>query len=120
MAPREAGRDYNSTWIPTSQLHDVHLPPFKAAFEAGAMTAMAAFNALNGVPATAHRGMLTELLRGQWGFKGFVTSDFGSITELRLHGIAKDDAEAARKALHRRHRHGHDGRMSTTSTSPPR
>jgi beta-glucosidase len=95
----EAGRDYNSTWIPTSQLHDVHLPPFKAAFEAGAMTAMAAFNALNGVPATAHRGMLTELLRGQWGFKGFVTSDFASITELRLHGIARDDAEAARKAL---------------------
>lgn len=95
----EAGRDYNSTWIPTSQLHDLHLPPFKAAFDAGAMTAMAAFNALNGMPATAHRGMLTDLLRGQWGFRGFVTSDFGSITELRLHGIAEDDAEAARKAL---------------------
>lgn len=95
----EAGRDYNSTWIPLSQLHDLHLPPFKAAFEAGAMTAMAAFNALNGMPATAHRGMLTDLLRGKWGFRGFVTSDFGSITELRLHGIAKNDAEAARKAL---------------------
>jgi beta-glucosidase len=95
----EGGRDYNSTWIPTSQLHDLYLPPFKAAFEAGSMTAMAAFNALNGMPATAHKGMLTDLLRGQWGFKGFVTSDFGSITELRLHGIAKDDAEAARKAL---------------------
>ncbi len=95
----EAGRDYNSTWIPTSQLFDLHLPPFKASFDAGSMTAMAAFNALNGMPATAHRGMLTELLRGQWGFRGFVTSDFGSITELRLHGIAKDDAEAARKAL---------------------
>lgn len=95
----EAGRDYNSTWIPTSQLHDLHLPPFKAAFEAGSMTAMAAFNALNGVPATAHRGMLTDLLRGKWGFKGFVTSDFASITELRFHGIARDDAEAARKAL---------------------
>lgn len=95
----EGGRDYNSTWIPTSQLHDLFLPPFKAAFDTGAMTAMAAFNALNGMPATAHRGMLTDLLRGQWGFRGFVTSDFGSITELRLHGIAKDDAEAARKAL---------------------
>ncbi|WP_197279808.1 glycoside hydrolase family 3 N-terminal domain-containing protein [Bosea sp. AAP35] len=95
----EAGRDYNSTWIPTSQLFDLHLPPFKASFEAGSMTAMAAFNALNGLPATAHRGMLTDLLRGKWGFKGFVTSDFGSITELRLHGIARDDAEAARKAL---------------------
>ncbi len=95
----EGGRDYNSTWIPTSQLHDLHLPPFKAAFDAGAMTAMAAFNALNGMPATANTAMLTDLLRGQWRFRGFVTSDFGSITELRLHGIAKDDAEAARKAL---------------------
>lgn len=95
----EAGRDYNSTWIPTSLLHELHLPPFKAAFEAGAMTAMAAFTALNGVPATASRPMLTELLRGTWRFKGFVTSDFGSITELRQHGIARDDAEAARKAL---------------------
>ena len=95
----EAGRDYNSTWIPTSQLFDLYLPPFKASFDAGAMTAMAAFNALNGVPATAHKGMLTDLLRGKWGFRGFVTSDFGSITELRLHGIARDDAEAARKAL---------------------
>lgn len=95
----EGGRDYNSTWIPTSQLFDLHLPPFKASFDAGSMTAMAAFNALNGMPATAHKGMLTDLLRGQWGFRGFVTSDFGSITELRLHGIAKDDAEAARKAL---------------------
>ncbi len=95
----EAGRDYNSTWIPTSQLFDLYLPPFKASFDAGSMTAMAAFNALNGMPATAHKGMLTDLLRGTWGFKGFVTSDFGSITELRLHGIARDDAEAARKAL---------------------
>ncbi|MGO4735232.1 glycoside hydrolase family 3 N-terminal domain-containing protein [Bosea sp. 2KB_26] len=95
----EAGRDYNSTWIPTSQLFDLYLPPFKASFDAGSMTAMAAFNALNGVPTTAHGGLLTGLLRQNWGFKGFVVSDFGSITELRLHGIAKDDAEAARKAL---------------------
>lgn len=95
----EAGRDYNSTWIPTSQLFDLYLPPFKASFDAGSMTAMAAFNALNGVPTTAHRDLLTGLLRRKWGFKGFVVSDFGSITELRLHGIAKDDAEAARKAL---------------------
>lgn len=95
----EAGRDYNAAWIPTSQLFDIHLPPFKASLEAGSMTAMATFNTLNGVPATAHRGMLTDLLRGKWGFRGFVTSDFGSISELRLHGVARDDAEAARKAL---------------------
>lgn len=95
----EAGRDYNSTWIPTSQLHDVYLPPFKAALDEGAMTVMAAFNALNGMPTTAHRDLLTSLLREKWRFKGFTVSDFGSISELRLHGIAKDDAEAARKAL---------------------
>lgn len=95
----EAGRDYNTAWIPTSQLFDLHLPPFKASLEAGSMTAMAAFNTLNGVPATAHRGMLTDLLRGKWGFRGFITSDFGSISELRQHGIARDDAEAARKTL---------------------
>lgn len=95
----EAGRDYNSTWIPTSQLFDVYLPPFKASIDAGSMTVMAAFNALNGMPTTAHRDLLTGLLREKWKFKGFVVSDFGSITELRLHGIAKDDAEAARKAL---------------------
>lgn len=95
----EAGRDYNSTWIPTSQLFDLYLPPFKASIDAGSMTVMAAFNALNGVPTTAHGGLLTGLLRRKWDFKGFVVSDFGSITELRLHGIAKDDAEAARKAL---------------------
>lgn len=95
----EAGRDYNSTWIPTSQLFDVYLPPFKASFDAGSMTAMAAFNALNGMPTTAHRDLLTGLLREKWKFKGFVVSDFSSIPELKLHGIAKDDAEAARKAL---------------------
>lgn len=95
----EAGRDYNSTWIPTSQLFDVYLPPFKASFDAGSMTAMAAFNALNGMPTTAHRDLLTGLLRETWKFKGFVVSDFSSIPELKLHGIAKDDAEAARKAL---------------------
>lgn len=95
----EAGRDYNSTWIPVSQMHDWYLPPFRASLDAGAMTVMAAFHAVNGIPATAHRSLLTDTLRKSWGFKGFVTSDFGSITELRLHGVARDDAEAARLAL---------------------
>ncbi|TCR69622.1 glycoside hydrolase family 3 N-terminal domain-containing protein [Bosea sp. BK604] len=95
----EAGRDYNSVWIPTSQLFDIYLPPFKAAFDAGAMTTMAAFNALNGMPTTADRNLLTGLLRGRWRFKGLTVSDFGSISELKQHGIAGDDAEAARKAL---------------------
>ena len=95
----EAGRDYNTAWIPGEQLHDLHLPPFKASLDAGSLSVMAAFNSVNGVPATAHRGMLTELLRGRWGFQGLVVSDFGSIPELIAHGVARDEAEAARLAL---------------------
>ncbi len=95
----EAGRDYNTAWIPAEQLHDIHLPPFRASIDAGALSVMAAFNSVNGVPATAHREMLTDLLRRNWGFRGLVVSDFGSIPELMAHGIAADEAEAARKAL---------------------
>jgi len=95
----EQGRDYNSTWIPTAQLHDLHLPPFRAALAEGALTVMAAFNALNGLPATAHRGLLTELLKERWGFDGVVVSDFNSIGELVHHGVARDDAEAGRLAI---------------------
>ena len=95
----EGGRDYNSTWIPTSQLFDFHIPPFQAAIEAGSLTVMAAFNALNGVPATAHRGMLTDVLRGRLGYDGFVVSDFNSIGELVMHGVAEDPADAARLAI---------------------
>jgi beta-glucosidase len=95
----EAGRDYNTAWIPAEQLHDLHLPPFRSAHDAGSLSVMAAFNSVNGMPATAHKGMLTDLLRRQWGFRGLVVSDFGSIPELVAHGIARDEAEAARKAL---------------------
>ncbi len=95
----EAGRDYNTAWIPTEQLHDLHLPPFRSALDAGSLSVMAAFNSVNGIPATAHKGMLTDVLRRQWGFRGLVVSDFGSIPELMAHGIARDEAEAARKAL---------------------
>jgi beta-glucosidase len=95
----EGGRDYNSTWIPTAQLHDYHLPPFRAALDAGSLSVMAAFNALNGVPTTAHRPLLTGILRERWGFRGFVVSDFDSIGELVRHGVAADKAEAARKAI---------------------
>ncbi len=95
----EAGRDYNTAWIPTEQLHDLHLPPFRSALDAGSLSVMAAFNSVNGIPATAHKGMLTDVLRRQWGFRGLVVSDFGSIPELMAHGIARDEAEAARKAF---------------------
>jgi beta-glucosidase len=94
----ESGRDYNSTWIPTAQLHDLYLPSFKAGVESGAQTIMAAFNALNGLPATASKANIDGILKHDWGFDGFVISDWDSIMELKLHGVAADDADAARKA----------------------
>ncbi len=95
----EAGRDYNSVWIPVSKLLDRHVPAFQAAIRAGAFTAMTSLSAMNGLPATADRTMLTGLLKGRLGFRGFVVSDFASIEELIHHGVAADGAEAARKAL---------------------
>lgn len=95
----EAGRDYNSTEISEHTLREFYLPPFHAAVDAGAATVMSAFNSLNGVPASANPFTLTEILRKEWGFKGMVVSDWSSIGELVAHGIAIDDAAAARKAL---------------------
>ncbi|MGA2355273.1 MAG: beta-glucosidase BglX [Terriglobales bacterium] len=95
----EAGRDYNSTEISEHTLREFYLPPFRAAVDAGAATVMSAFNSLNGVPASANPFTLTEVLRKEWGFKGMVVSDWSSIGELVAHGIAIDNAAAARKAL---------------------
>jgi beta-glucosidase len=93
------GRDYDTTHIPVAELRDVYLPPFKAAVGAGTMTVMAAFNALNGVPSMVNEWLLTDVLRGEWGFDGFVTSDWAGIHELLAHGVAADPAEATRKAI---------------------
>src|SRR5215211_6711098 len=93
------GRDYDATDIPPAEFRDVFLPPFRAAVEAGTDTVMSAFNALNGVPATANPWLLTGILRNEWGFDGFVVSDWAAIHELIAHGIAEDGAEAARKAF---------------------
>ncbi len=95
----EAGRDYNSTEISEHTLREFYLPPFHAAVDAGTATLMSAFNSLNGVPSSANPFTLTEILRKEWGFKGLVVSDWSSIGELVAHGIAIDDAAAARKAL---------------------
>lgn len=95
----EGGRDYNTTEIPERLLRDVYLPPFQAAVDAGAVTLMSAFNAINGVPATANAFTLDQVLRREWGFRGFVVSDWTSIKELMPHGIAVDGATAARKAF---------------------
>lgn len=94
----EAGRDYAAAAIPESELRDVHLPPFRAAVDAGVATVMTAFNDLNGVPATANELLLRTVLREEWGFDGMVVSDWRSIPELVVHGVARDDADAAVRA----------------------
>jgi len=96
----EGGRDYEAGEISESTLRDVYLPPYESAVRAGVGTLMSAFIDLNGFPATANRHLLTEVLRGEWGFDGFVVSDWESVKELVYHGVAEDDAHAARLALH--------------------
>lgn len=95
----ESGRDYNSTWIPEGLLREVYLPPFRAAQQAGVLTFMTAFNALNGVPATGNEFLLRRVLRNEWGFEGFVVSDYEAVTEMIRHGVAAGAREAARKAI---------------------
>ncbi|UGB37199.1 glycoside hydrolase family 3 N-terminal domain-containing protein [Frateuria soli] len=95
----EAGREYNTTDMSDIRLRQVYLPPYKAAVEAGAATMMSSFNALNGVPATADPYLMDEILRQEWGFNGFVVSDYTAVMELTHHGIALDAATATEKAL---------------------
>jgi beta-glucosidase len=95
----EGGRDYNTVDISEQLLREVYLPPFHAAVEAGTGTLMSAFQDLNGVPASANHHTLTEILRGEWHFNGFVVSDWSATHELLAHGAAADDAEAALRAL---------------------
>ncbi|MBR2263717.1 MAG: glycoside hydrolase family 3 C-terminal domain-containing protein [Firmicutes bacterium] len=94
----ESGRDYNTTSMSISQLHNVYLPPFKAATEAGAATAMASFNDLNGVPCTVNTYTLRRTLKERYGLQGFVVSDANAIRECIDHGIAADRYDAARQA----------------------
>lgn len=95
----EAGREYNTTDMSNSRLFQVYLPPYKAAVEAGAATVMSSFNALNGVPGTANHYLIDDVLRKQWGFDGFVVSDYTAIMELMHHGVALDAATATEKAF---------------------
>ncbi len=95
----EAGKDYNSTDLSERTLRDIVLPPFKAAFEAGAGTTMSAFNDISGIPATANEFTLRQILRDEWGFKGIVVSDWNSVGELIPHGFAADLKEAAKRAF---------------------
>ena len=89
------GRDYNTVDIGQSTLHDVVFPPFKAALDAGVATFMNAFNEVDGIPSTGNRYLQRDILKGEWGFQGFVVSDWGSIEEMRTHGYARDERHAA-------------------------
>ncbi|PZU18171.1 MAG: beta-glucosidase [Shinella sp.] len=94
-----AGMEYAQVDISRQTLRDVHLPPFKAALDAGALSLMSAFNDINGVPASANRALLTDLLRKQWKFEGVVVSDYTADMELIAHGYAADEVDATRKAF---------------------
>jgi len=83
----EAGRDYNTTDMSRVRMYNEYLPPYKAAIEAGAGSVMSSFNEIDGVPATGNKWLLTDLLRKQWGFKGFVVSDYTSVNEMTNHGM---------------------------------
>ncbi len=95
----EAGKDYNTADLSERTLRDVVLPPFKAAFDAGAGTVMSAFNEINGIPATVCTLTLRKILREEWNFQGVVLSDWASTKELLVHGVAENLREAARRAF---------------------
>jgi len=95
----EAGLDYNSVDISERTLRETYFPPFQAAFAAGAPTTMAAFNEISGVPATANRWLLSDVLRDEWGFGGLVVSDYTGDEELIGHGFAEDARHATRLAF---------------------
>jgi beta-glucosidase len=118
----ESGRDYNTTDMSVQRLHNFYLPPFKAAVDAGADTAMCSFNAINGVPGCGDADLMTRILKGEWGFDGFVESDWTAVAEMRAcpprdpdegpcgHGVAADGPEAAALALNA----GVDSEMTST------
>jgi len=95
----EGGRDYNTAEMSEQTLREVYLPPFRAAVDAGAATVMSAFNDLDGIPASANHHTLTDILRGEWKFDGFVVSDYGAVRELIPHAIAGDESQAVLAAL---------------------
>jgi beta-glucosidase len=95
----EGGRDYNTVDISKRVLYETYLPPFKAALDAGAASIMPSFNELDGVPATANKNLLTEILRTEWKYNGLVVSDYGAIGETLNHGVSSDVRQAAKLCL---------------------
>ena len=119
----EGGREYNTTDMSEQRLRNMYLPPFKAAVDAGAATAMCSFNAISGVPGCANNEIESQILKGEWGFDGFIESDYTAIAELRAcppktpdngpcgHGVAADGPGAAALALNA----GTDSEMVSTN-----
>ena len=95
----EAGRDYNTVDISEQTLRNVVLPPFKAASDAGVATFMNSFNEIGGIPATGNAHLQRDILKGEWGFQGFVVSDWGSIGEMVPHGYSESLEQAAQQAI---------------------
>ena len=95
----EAGRDYNTTDFNQFTLHNTIMPPFKAAVDAGVRTFMNSFNTLDEIPATGHKHIQRNILKGDWGFDGFIVSDWGSIEQMIPHGFARDGNHAAELAV---------------------
>ncbi|MGB5778760.1 MAG: beta-glucosidase BglX [Allopontixanthobacter sediminis] len=95
----QAGRDYHTVDISERTLRDVYLPPFKAAVDAGVGSFMTSFNEVDGIPASGSRYLLTDILRDQWGFDGFVVTDYTSINEMVPHGYSKDLKQSGEQAL---------------------
>ena len=118
----EGGRDYNTTDMSEQRLRNLYLPPFKAAIDAGADTAMCSFNAINGVPGCGNDYLMNRILKGEWDFDGFVESDWTAVAEMRAcppktpdtgecgHGVAADGPDAAALALNS----GVDSEMTST------
>ncbi len=95
----DGGRDYDPVYLPETQLRNVYFPPFQAAVKAGVATFMSAYMDLNNVPASGNHWLLNDILRGEWGFEGFVVSDAFAVASLIIQGFACDGREAARRAL---------------------
>lgn len=95
----EGGRDYNTVDMSEGTLRNVHLPPFKAGIQAGAGSVMNSFNIYQGIPVAGNQFLMKDLLREEMGFDGILISDYGAIEEIKMHGCAEDDREAARMAL---------------------
>ena len=93
------GRDYNTVDMSRRAMEETYFPPYRAAVDAGAKTVMTAFNDIDGIPSSANRRLLTDMLRGEWGFKGWIVTDYTAISEMKNHGTAATEADAARQSM---------------------